>query len=89
LLAGRKKTWIVCSFTTPHIIYAGGAIKIKFTDTTKIPKVHPHCRSNSGNLHSTASTTISKDIGCYVEDNSWIITGFAEVTATQSISILG
>jgi hypothetical protein len=92
LRENREKVWIECTFVTPHIIYAGGAIQIEFLDTTHIPKLHPHCRSN--NLAATSlsqedSGAISAEIGCFVEGNSWVITAFAEVPATSTVSILG
>lgn len=88
LVLSEKKVEVNFNVTTTNIVPIGGAVEIIFP--TRIPNVYPHCRSSitvgsglkqiSGNFGN---------IGCLVQGNSWVITGFSALAAGSNIRVSG
>ncbi|KAL4505422.1 hypothetical protein ABPG72_002484 [Tetrahymena utriculariae] len=84
----RSAAEIIVQFTTSRNLYATGCIIITF-DSTYVP--YAQCRSDislGSKLYSSAANNLG-DVGCYVQANSWYITGFQDMTQGSTVYIYG
>ncbi|EAR88802.2 hypothetical protein TTHERM_00262980 (macronuclear) [Tetrahymena thermophila SB210] len=84
----RSAAEIIVQFTTSRDLYATGSIVITF-DSSYVP--YAQCRSDislGSKLYSSAANNLG-DIGCYVQANSWYITGFQDMAQGSTVYIYG
>ncbi|KAL4456555.1 hypothetical protein ABPG74_000662 [Tetrahymena malaccensis] len=84
----RSAAEILVQFTTSRNLYATGSIVITF-DSSYVP--YAQCRSDislGSKLYSSAANNLG-DVGCYVQSNSWYITGFKDMPQGSTVYIYG
>lgn len=88
LVLSEKKVEVNFNVTITNAVPLGGAIQIIFP--SRIPNVYPLCRSSItvGSGLKQVSGNFG-NVGCLVQSNSWVLTGFSALAAGSNLKVSG